>query len=204
MTKPGTAQLRAIEHSGFGFLSSFVIRHSTTYANEVLGPNASEKRKVFALVLLVVSLILFSTEGAATPDSRNGPASVTGSSGSPTVTEGIASYYGREHHGKRTANGEIFNMHNLTAAHPSLAFGSQVKVTNLSNNRSVIVRINDRGPYCRGRMIDLSQGAAEHLEMIEVGIVRVKMEVLVAARSPAKRVFSPGEPVPNADLAAIR
>ena len=161
-------------------------------------------RKGLALALLVVSMILLSTEGAAVPHSQIGPASGTGSSGSPTVTEGIASFYGWEHHGKRTANGEIFSVHKLTAAHPSLPFGSQVKVTNLSNNRSVTVRINDRGPYCRGRIIDLSQAAAERLEMIEVGIVRVRMEVLAAARSPAKRIFSPGEPMPDANPATIR
>ena len=96
---------------------------------------------------------------------------------------GVASYYGREHHGKKTANGEIFDMTKLTAAHRSLPFGSQVKVTNLSNQRSVIVRINDRGPYLHGRVIDLSQAAAQRLEMIRDGVVKVKMEVLDADRS---------------------
>ena len=92
--------------------------------------------------------------------------------------DGVASYYGKEHHGKKTANGEIFDMNKLTAAHRSLPFGSQVKVTNLANNRSVIVRINDRGPYVSGRIIDLSQAAAERLEMVKAGVVRVKIEVL--------------------------
>lgn len=93
-------------------------------------------------------------------------------------TDGIASYYGKDHHGKKTANGETFDMYKLTAAHRSLPFGSRVRVTNLANNRSVVVRINDRGPYIKGRVIDLSQAAAERLEMIEVGIVPVRVEVL--------------------------
>ncbi len=101
---------------------------------------------------------------------------------SPTIVDGVASYYGREHHGKKTANGEIFDMNKLTAAHRSLPFGSQVKVTNLSNQRSVIVRINDRGPYYQGRIIDLSQAAAERLEMVQAGITKVKLEVLEAKR----------------------
>ena len=96
--------------------------------------------------------------------------------------DGVASYYGKEHHGKKTANGEIFDMNKLTAAHRSLPFGSQVKVTNLSNQRSVIVRINDRGPYYQGRIIDLSLAAAERLEMVNSGIANVKLEVLDAKR----------------------
>ncbi len=102
---------------------------------------------------------------------------------SPTFVDGVASYYGKEHHGKKTANGEIFDMYKLTAAHRSLPFGSQVKVTNLSNQRSVIVRINDRGPYYQGRIIDLSLAAAERLEMVKSGITKVKLEVLDVNRS---------------------
>jgi len=97
---------------------------------------------------------------------------------------GVASYYGREHHGKKTANGEIFDMTKLTAAHRSLPFGTHVKVTNLSNQRSAIVRINDRGPYYQGRIIDLSQAAAERLEMIKSGITNVKLEVLDVKSKP--------------------
>ena len=102
---------------------------------------------------------------------------------SPTIVDGVASYYGREHHGKKTANGEIFDMNKLTAAHRSLPFGSQVKVTNLSNQRSVIVRINDRGPYYQGRIIDLSQAAAERLGMVKAGITKVTLEVLDPKRT---------------------
>jgi len=141
-------------------------------------------RPGLALVALLVSLMWFFTGWASPPRSTNGGAPEPGGLGSPTIVNGVASYYGREHQGKKTANGEIFNMNKLTAAHRSLPFGSQVKVTNLSNQRSVIVRINDRGPYYQGRIIDLSQAAAERLEMVKSGITKVKVEVLNAKGPP--------------------
>ena len=91
---------------------------------------------------------------------------------------GVASYYGSRHHGKRTASGERFNQHGLTAAHRSLPFGSRVRVTNLANKRSVVVRINDRGPHIRGRLIDLSRAAAEKIGMIRSGTARVRVQEL--------------------------
>lgn len=92
--------------------------------------------------------------------------------------EGTASYYGRAHHGKRTASGERFDQNALTAAHRTLAFGTRVKVTNLDNGRSVVVRINDRGPFGRGRIIDVSKAAAEQLNMLRSGTARVRLEGL--------------------------
>lgn len=95
------------------------------------------------------------------------------------VTEtGIASFYGAKYHGKPTASGELFDMNVLTAAHPKLAFGTRVLVTHLENNRSVIVRINDRGPFVPGRVIDLSQAAAKELQLLQSGLARVKIEVI--------------------------
>ncbi len=91
---------------------------------------------------------------------------------------GVASYYGAKHHGKRTASGEAFNQHGLTAAHRSLPFGTRVLVTNLANQRSVVVRINDRGPHTRGRLIDLSRAAAEKIGMIRSGTARVRVQGL--------------------------
>jgi rare lipoprotein A len=91
---------------------------------------------------------------------------------------GTASYYGARHHGKRTASGEPFNQHGLTAAHRSLPFGTRVRVTNLANQRSVVVRINDRGPHTRGRLIDLSRAAAEKIGMIRSGTARVRVQGL--------------------------
>jgi len=92
--------------------------------------------------------------------------------------EGTASYYGKAHHGKRTASGERFNQNALTAAHRTLVFGTRVKVTNLDNGRSVVVRINDRGPFGRGRLIDVSKAAAEQLNMLRSGTARVRLEGL--------------------------
>ncbi|MHC6227207.1 septal ring lytic transglycosylase RlpA family protein [Pseudomonas sp. X10] len=91
---------------------------------------------------------------------------------------GTASWYGSRHHGKRTASGERFNQNALTAAHRSLPFGSRVLVTNLGNQRSVVVRINDRGPHTRGRLIDLSRAAAEKIGMIRSGTARVRVQGL--------------------------
>ncbi|AYG09816.1 septal ring lytic transglycosylase RlpA family protein [Pseudomonas fluorescens] len=91
---------------------------------------------------------------------------------------GTASYYGAKHHGKKTASGEPFNQHAMTAAHRRLPFGTRVQVTNLSNDRSVVVRINDRGPHIRGRLIDLSRQAAEQLGMLRSGIARVRVQAL--------------------------
>lgn len=91
---------------------------------------------------------------------------------------GTASYYGSRHHGKRTASGEPFDQHGLTAAHRSLPFGTRVRVTNLKNERSVVVRINDRGPHTRGRLIDLSKAAAQKLDMVRSGTARVRVQSL--------------------------
>jgi rare lipoprotein A len=97
----------------------------------------------------------------------------------PTITEtGLASWYGSRHHGKRTASGEIFNQDKFTAAHRTLPWGTRVKVTNLANGKSVEVRINDRGPFSQGRIIDLSRAAARSLGMVEQGITTVRIEWL--------------------------
>ncbi|MBK8640524.1 MAG: septal ring lytic transglycosylase RlpA family protein [Chromatiaceae bacterium] len=98
------------------------------------------------------------------------------SSASKRQQDGVASWYGPQHHGRKTASGQPFNQNTLTAAHPSLPFGTQVRVTNLANGKQVVVSINDRGPYKGGRIIDLSRAAARKLEMD--GIARVRVEVL--------------------------
>ena len=91
---------------------------------------------------------------------------------------GVASYYGPGFHGRRTANGEAFDMHAMTAAHRTLPFGTKVKVTNLANGKSAIVRVNDRGPYANGRIIDLSVAAAKQIGSTNSGTARVTLEVL--------------------------
>ena len=92
--------------------------------------------------------------------------------------EGNASWYGMPFHGRRASNGEIYDMHQLTAAHRTLPFDTMVRVTNLSNNKSTVVRITDRGPFVENRIIDLSQAAAREIESIGPGVVRVRLEVL--------------------------
>lgn len=96
---------------------------------------------------------------------------------------GKASWYGPGFNGKRTASGERFNQNEMTAAHRSLPFGTIVRVINLQNGRSVDVRINDRGPFIRGRVIDLSRAAARQIDMIQAGVVPVEVQILRLARS---------------------
>lgn len=90
----------------------------------------------------------------------------------------MASYYGAEFHGRPTSSGEIFDMNGMTCAHRTLPLGTRVRVTNLENGKSIELKVNDRGPFVDGRIIDLSQGAAEKIDMIRSGIAMVKIEVI--------------------------
>jgi rare lipoprotein A len=95
---------------------------------------------------------------------------------SPMVETGLASWYGPRFHGKRTASGEVFNQNDFTAAHRTLPWGSKVKITNVANGKSVEVRINDRGPFGKGRIIDVSRAAARALGIVGSGITTVRIE----------------------------
>jgi len=97
---------------------------------------------------------------------------------------GLASWYGGRFNGRHTASGERFDMNAMTACHPTLPFGSKVRVVNLDNHRSVVVRITDRGDLYEGRIIDLSLGAAKKLAMTKSGIASVEVQVLSLGRSP--------------------
>lgn len=92
------------------------------------------------------------------------------------IGSGKASYYGNQHHNKLTASGERFDQNALTAAHRTLPFGTQVRVINTRNGKSVVVRINDRGPFVRGRVIDLSKAAFERIASTRAGVIRVRLE----------------------------
>ena len=94
------------------------------------------------------------------------------------ISSGVASWYGRDFHGKRTSNGEYYNMYDMTAAHKTLPMNTMVKVTNLNNSRSAIVRINDRGPFVKTRIIDLSYAAASRLGVVSHGTAPVRLEVV--------------------------
>jgi rare lipoprotein A len=98
---------------------------------------------------------------------------------------GQASWYGEPHHGRPTASGEIFDMHALTAAHRALPFGTRVLVTRLDTGRSVEVRINDRGPFVDGRIVDLSYAAARALGAVGPGVVPVRLRVVALPGAPA-------------------
>ena len=91
---------------------------------------------------------------------------------------GYASYYADDFDGKQTANGETFNMYELTAAHKTYPFNTMIRVTNLSNKKTVIVRINDRGPFVDNRIIDLSLGAAMQLDMLDSGVQKVQLDII--------------------------
>jgi rare lipoprotein A len=138
------------------------------------------------------SLLQRSPESATPAETPAQPAAPKASGGvqpppSPTVKKspapaklpqtGEASWYGAQHQGKQTASGTIFDQAGLTAAHPSLPFGSRIKVTNLANGKSVEVEITDRGPFAGNRIIDLSNAAAKVLEMIESGTTTVRLEL---------------------------
>lgn len=128
------------------------------------------------LVLATIPALLVACAAPRTPARH--PASVPPATGAEH--RGLASWYGQAHHGRRTASGEIYDMHGLTAAHRTLPFGTWLRVENLTNGRSVDVRVNDRGPVVDGRIIDLSYAAAAALGAVGAGLVRVRFRVIDA------------------------
>lgn len=114
--------------------------------------------------------------------------------------EGIASWYGHPYHGRRTSSGETYNMNRLTAAHLSIPFGTWVRVTNLRNKRHVDVRINDRGPFVKRRIIDISREAAKRIGMIGTGTARVRIQVVATPRM----AYKPEEPQRKKEAALVR
>jgi len=91
---------------------------------------------------------------------------------------GMASWYGGKFHGRKTASGERFNKHSFTAAHKKLPFGTIIRVTNLRNGKEVYIKVNDRGPFVKGRIVDLSHAAAKALDFNKRGVIRVKIEII--------------------------
>lgn len=126
------------------------------------------------LASAIASSILFVDAGPAHPAEHEASEKAVVAK----TIEGSASWYGAKFHGRRTANGERFDMYKHTAAHKSLPFGTKVRVTNRRNGKSVIVRINDRGPFVGSRIIDLSRGAAGAVDMIGTGIAPVIIEIM--------------------------
>jgi rare lipoprotein A len=115
------------------------------------------------------------------------------------IEEGIASWYGKKFHGRLTSNGEIFDMYKISAAHKTLPINTSLKVTHLQNNKTIVVRVNDRGPFVAGRIIDLSFKAAEMLGMVSAGTAKVKIEavrVVTENKKPGPDFISP-VPLPD-------
>jgi rare lipoprotein A len=128
-------------------------------------------RRALGVAALALALLL------STPASGSRSTGIEDTVSSWTQS-GRVSWYGPGFHGRRTASGEIFDTNDLTMAHRSLRLGSKVRVTNLANGRSVVLRVNDRGPYVRGRIGDLSRAAAQRLGFVDDGVVRARIELL--------------------------
>ncbi len=129
---------------------------------------------------------------------KHAPPAVSAPVGS--TEEGIASWYGPPYHGRQAADGEIYDMEKLTAAHRTMPFNTWVRVTNLSNDRSVDVRITDRGPFVDGRIIDLSKAAARQIELLGPGVGRVRLQVISAPHPDTDVVSGQISAAPNAPV----
>jgi rare lipoprotein A len=166
------------------------------------GTTAARRRQAAALAGLLASATLISV---ACTGNRHPISPVPAPSSGGPVARGQASWYGPKFDGHRTASGERYDMHGLTAAHPSLPFGTLVQVTNLENGRQVVVRINDRGPFGRRRVIDLSYAAARELAMVGPGTARVELALVAAvdaAAGPPAAAPTSATLVPSAATAA--
>ncbi len=152
-----------------------------------------QRLTILFLGLICVLLVSGCGKEVVSPyKSYNRPYTVRGRTYTPMESSagysetGVASWYGDDFHGKQTANGEIYNMYAFTAAHKLLPLGTKVRVVNLDNGRSVNLRVNDRGPFVRGRIIDVSRAAASKLGMLNTGTARVRVETLGAVAGVRK------------------
>jgi rare lipoprotein A len=125
------------------------------------------RRLLLCMILLIGAAVYPGDAWAPVPAERK-----------DSVQVGLASWYGRPHHGRVAASGQVYDMNGLTAAHRTLPFGTVVRVQNLRNNRTVKVEINDRGPFIPGRIIDLSRAAARALRMEQAGLTRVRLTIV--------------------------
>lgn len=123
------------------------------------------------VTILIAALVIAATTGCA---ATGGRLAVRG----PRVEVGVASFYAHEYDGRRTASGARYDERAMVAAHPTLPFGTRIRVTNLANGRSVVLRVVDRGPFRRGRVVDVSRRAARELGFLRQGTTRVRVEVL--------------------------
>jgi rare lipoprotein A len=159
--------------------------------NRILNPAAAASGALAGLWCLAVCAAVAPLAAHASPVPSSAPTlasvppkhSAAARPSTRAAGQGPISYYGPGFHGQRTANGERFDAQALTMAHRTLPFGTQVRVTNLRNGRSVMLRVNDRGPWARGRIADVSAAAARRLGMQGQGVVRARLDVVSDARS---------------------
>ncbi len=130
-------------------------------------------KNLFTLMAISLSLIFM-----ASTNTEEYTIKINSEIQNSTSKTGKASWYGPGFHGKLTANGERYNMNGISAAHKTLKFGTKVKITNIANGKSVVVKINDRGPYIAGRQFDLSKGAFKKIASINTGVIKIKYEIL--------------------------
>ena len=143
----------------------------------------------------VAGLIVLSPQSEARPRVLLGPLSVVHQL--PKGEVGMASWYGAERQGKPTASGELFDKEGLTAAHPKLPLGTTVRVTNLKNLVSILLRVNDRGPGIPARVIDVSWAAAKQLGFLEAGLTRVEIDIVSSPKIPTRQVAQSPSPKVN-------
>lgn len=141
--------------------------------------------------VLILGLAALSMPGLAQQSGPIAPGGGRAESRRDAARTGVASYYAASLHGNRTANGERYDHHSLTAAHRSLPFGTVLRVTSTHNGRRVLVRVNDRGPFVRDRQLDLSGGAADRLAMRQRGTHRVRYEIVDPQALPSRQPAPP-------------
>jgi rare lipoprotein A len=145
-------------------------------------------KKIAALAVLV--FLAAACGPARRPPAAPAPPPVSAPAPGAWGEEGIASWYGEPFHGRKTANGETYDMEKMTAAHKTLPFNTVVRVTNLRNGRSADVRINDRGPFVKGRIIDLSRAAARSVDMVGDGTAPVRLSAVAHGAAPPGRAMT--------------
>ena len=149
---------------------------------------------VKTLLLIIIIAFVFACGKKSTtsyPSPERKPSSAPGYTIEGSTQVGLASWYGIEEHNNYAASGERFSKHDYTAAHKTLPMGTVVRVTNLENGRDVIVKINDRGPFVGDRIIDLSHAPATSIDMVQKGVVKVKVEVVSSPSTKSSNYFTP-------------
>ena len=148
-----------------------IARRMKLTASPTLSAACNHLRRIKVFHLLCILLCVSITGCASHPRYRAKPIS---------YQIGYTSYYAHKFHGRPTASGEIFDMNGISAAHRELPLGTIIRVTHLGNGKSIIVKVNDRGPFIKGRILDLSLGAAKKLDMVNEGVAKVKIEIVKA------------------------